>query len=55
MKLFKKILFIIVLMSISIGFWGGLVYHPKDFLVILSAVITYFVMTGVYNILKSKK
>lgn len=55
MKLFKKILLIVVLMFIAVSFWGGLVYRPKHILVVMSALLTYFIMGFVYKCLKSKK
>ena len=55
MKLFKKILLIVVLMFIAVSFWGGLVYRPKHILVVMSALLTYFIMGFVYRLFKKKK
>ena len=46
MKLFKKILLIVVLMFIAVSFWGGLVYRPKHILVVMSATFNYILLWG---------
>lgn len=54
MKLFKKIVLIVLIILSFIGFWGGMVYHPKITLVISGIFILYNIILNLIWVIKNK-